>query len=80
MSKEAQIKELAEEVGKYHIGCNLPKECYAECDICAAEALYELGYRKMEGEPPLLEPSLARDTFGNMKDQRDADIKWMRGE
>ena len=45
--KETQLNELAVIIERRHIGCGLPKECYTECGLCSAEAIYEAGYRKV---------------------------------
>ena len=58
MDKEAQLKEIAEVVDKYHIGCGLPIECNSECDVCAAKALWDSGYRKLPQDKPRLLDSL----------------------
>ena len=54
MDKETQIKELTEAIDKHQVGCDLPKECNTECELCAAEAIYELGYRRLLDKSPLL--------------------------
>jgi len=45
---------------------------YAE----AQQDMLKAGFRKLpKDKPPLLKQNLARDTIGNMKEQREADIK-----
>ena len=36
------MKKVGEELQKYRIGCNLPRECNSECEKCAAEAVIPL--------------------------------------
>ena len=45
--KETQLNELAGIIERHHIGCGLPKECYTKCVLCAAEVIYEAGYRNV---------------------------------
>ena len=39
-----EVEKLAEIVGKYHMGCNLPVECNTECAKCCAKAILDAGY------------------------------------
>jgi hypothetical protein len=48
-----QIANLAEIISKYHIGCNLPIECYAKCDECCARAILKAGYITVEQDIPI---------------------------
>lgn len=50
ISKDTQIKELSEIIDSHHIACDIVKECYSKCAECAAEAIYEIGYRKKGGK------------------------------
>ena len=92
MGKEAQIKEIASIVRAHHIGCNLPKECNTECDICTSEAIYDVGYRKLlKDKPPLLGDeeinAVGYDWLAEYKEelyeylqaQRESDIKHYEG-
>ena len=49
MSKEKQIEEMAEDIGKSDFCKHLPKELCNKrsCSQCMAEIIYEAGYRKM---------------------------------
>ena len=71
MDKEAQEKILAEFIQQHNHGATIfnSKEM--------AKGIIELGYRKIEGNPPLLSVSpQGREASGA---QRDSDIKWIRG-
>ena len=48
MSKEKQIEEMAEDIGKSDFCKHLPKELCNKrsCSQCTAEIIYEAGYRK----------------------------------
>ena len=39
-----KAEKLAGIIRQYHIGCNLPIECYTKCDECCAKAILEAGY------------------------------------
>ena len=44
----SEVEELAEIINKYHIGCNLPIECFSECGKCCAKAILAAGYCPVE--------------------------------
>ena len=49
-----EINELAKIISKYHIGCNLPIECYSDCAKCCAKAIQEAGYVKLPPDAAVL--------------------------
>ena len=54
-----EVEKLAEIVGKYHMGCNLPVECNTECAKCCAKAILDAGYLPVQ--PVQLEPLTDKD-------------------
>ena len=94
MDKEVQkIKDIIERPWKYgssmRAGVDLNKS--QELAKTILKAIIELGYRKLSGEPPMLEIPKAFDFvetdagayvegYGDgATAQREADIKWMEG-